>query len=69
VSERLADAVGIPHVPRTNSLAGGEEWASDDDDGFASEDRARLRARLDAFSLCERAVKGDGNCQASCSCL
>ena len=59
VSERLAEAGDfIRHTPRTLS----SEEASGSFDG-ASADRSRLQQRLRDYSLCERVVKGDGNCQ------
>ena len=48
---------------RNSLLSGGEEWRFDDEDDVISEDRARLMRRLETYSLCERQVKGDGNCQ------
>ena len=59
VSERLAEAGDfIRHIPRTIS----SEEASGSFNG-ASADRSRLQQRLRDYSLCERVVKGDGNCQ------
>ncbi len=59
VSERLAEAVGVQHRPRTNSAASSEELGY----GSARSDRERLLGRLATYGLCEREVKGDGNCQ------
>ena len=57
VSERLAEAGDfIRHIPRT---------ISSDEAAFSetNEDRVRLQERLLDNGLCERTVKGDGNCQ------
>lgn len=59
ISERLAEASeGFKrHIPRTNSVEEPPCY-----DTFTS-DKQRLRDRLEMYSLCEREVKGDGNCQ------
>jgi hypothetical protein len=62
VSERLAEATGFTqHIPRTNSVEEPPSYSE------LSLDRKRLKERLAMYSLCEREVKGDGNCQVGLS--
>ncbi|KAK9830552.1 hypothetical protein WJX72_012417 [[Myrmecia] bisecta] len=56
MAQQLATAEYIKHVPRVNSstpATPGDEFTN----------RQRLQLRLQMYGLCEREVKGDGNCQ------
>ncbi|CAL8470675.1 g10217 [Coccomyxa elongata] len=58
LSERLAESGSLTqHIPRTNSVEEAPCYSE------ISADRQRMQERLAMYSLCEREVKGDGNCQ------
>lgn len=56
MSRRLSDIAYVKHKPRVNSM----DFRAED---FMT-DREILAQRLLTYGLCERTVKGDGNCQA-----
>lgn len=61
LSERLAECGSLTqHIPRTNSVEEGPCYSE------LSTERQRMQERLARYSLCEREVKGDGNCQVCC---
>lgn len=63
LSERLAESGSLTqHIPRTNSVEEPRCYSE------VSADRQRMQERLARYSLCEREVKGDGNCQVRCLC-
>lgn len=58
LSDRLAECSSLTqHIPRTNSIEEGPCYSE------LSAERQRMQERLFRYSLCEREVKGDGNCQ------